>query len=70
MIYLSECKDKYFPELKEVNNYIQKFDIYKMNKKYKIKEKSKGFMELDEDDVELEENIYDVENELKKLGFN
>ena len=70
MTYLSECKDKYFPELKEVNNYIQKFDIYKMNKKYKIKEKSKGFMELDEDDVELEENIYDVENELKKLGFN
>ena len=62
-------ENKYFPMLKEANNIIQKFDINKINKKYKIKEKSKGFMEIDEDDVELEENIADVEAELRKLKY-
>ena len=59
--------DKYFPMLKEANNYIKKFDMNKINKKFKIKEKSKGYMELDEDDVELEENIVDIEEKLSKL---
>ena len=62
-----EIENKYFPNLKEAKNCIKKFDINKMNKKYEIKDKSKGFLEIDEDDIELEDNIFDIENDLRKL---
>ena len=59
--------DKFFPMLKEANDYIKKFDINKYNKKFKIKETNKHYMEIDEDNVELEENIANIEDELRKL---
>jgi len=59
--------DKFFPILKEANDYIKKFDINKFNKKFKIKETNKHYMEIDEDNVELEENIANIEDELRKL---
>ena len=59
--------DKFFPMLKEANEYIKKFDINKYNKKFKIKETNKHYMEIDEDNVELEENIANIEDELRKL---
>ena len=59
----------YFPLFKEANNYIQKFDINKMKKKYKIKETNKGFLEFDKDNIELEEKIIDIKNKLGYLKY-
>lgn len=64
---LNEERNKYFPMLKEADDYIQNFDINKLNEKYKIKETNKNFLELDEDNIELEKNILQAENELRKL---
>jgi hypothetical protein len=41
--------------------------LNKINKKYKIKEKTKNYMEIDENDNELEGDIIDIEEKLKKL---
>ena len=59
---------KYFPVFKEANNYIQKFDLNKMKKKYKIKETNKGFLEFDKDNIELEEKVIDIKNKLSYLN--
>ena len=58
--------NKYFPLLREANSYIQKFDINKSSDKYKIKEKTKGYLEVDDDD-EIEKNIMSIEDKLKNL---
>ena len=58
--------NKYFPLLREANSYIQKFDINKSGEKYKFKEKTKGYLEVD-DDVEIEKNIVGIEDKIKKL---
>ena len=59
---------KYFPVFKEANNYIQKFDLNKMKKKYKIKETNKDFLEFDKDNIELEEKVIDNKNKLSYLN--
>ena len=59
---------KYFPVFKEANNYIQKFDLNKMKKKYKIKETNKDFLEFDKDNIELEEKVIDIKNKLSYLN--
>ena len=59
--------NKYFPSLREANSYIQKFNINKNCNKYKIKEITKGYLEIDEDDVELEKNIAVIEDKIKEL---
>lgn len=62
-----QTENKYFPEFKDVNNYIHKFNLNKIKKKYKIIERNKGYLELDKDNVELEENIVHIKNKLVAL---
>ena len=63
----NQTENKYFPEFKDVNNYIKKYNLNKMKKKYKIIERNKGYLELDKDNAELEENIVDIRNKLVSL---
>ena len=63
----NQTENKYFPEFKDVNNYIKKYNLNKMMKKYKIIERNKGYLELDKDNAELEENIVDIRNKLVSL---
>lgn len=63
----NQTENKYFPEFKDVNNYINKYNLNKMKKKYKIIERNKGYLELDKDNAELEENIVDIRNKLVSL---
>lgn len=63
----NQTENKYFPEFKDINNYIKKLNLNKIRKKYKIIERNKGYLELDKDNAELEENIVDIRNKLVSL---
>ena len=63
----NQTENKYFPEFKDINNYIKKLNLNKIRKKYKIIERNKGYLELDKDNAELEENIVDIRNKLFSL---
>ena len=62
---------KYFPMLKEANSYMQKFDNFnnKMNKKFIFKEITKHLLEVDDKDSKLEENMINIEDEIKRLKY-